>query len=139
MAEIDLNLLRVFDTLYEERNVTRAAARLFLTQSAVSHALARLRDVLGDPLFVRIPSGLQPTERAHQLAPRLQVALAEIRSVVAAPIFDPAKTIRSFTISAGSPFCMLFVPRLIALARKSAPSITLQIVNPNANLAQTLD
>src|SRR5712675_2132001 len=92
MMDIDLNLLRIFDILYDERNVTRAAARLFLTQSAVSHALARLREVLGDPLFMRIPSGLQPTERAHQLAPRLRVALAEIRSAVATPIFDPAKT-----------------------------------------------
>jgi hypothetical protein len=66
MMDIDLNLLRVFEILYDERNVTRAAARLFLTQSAVSHALARLRDVLGDPLFMRIPSGLQPTERDPQ-------------------------------------------------------------------------
>jgi DNA-binding transcriptional LysR family regulator len=139
MMDIDLNLLRIFDILYDERNVTRAAARLFLTQSAVSHALARLREVLGDPLFVRIPSGLLPTERAHQLAPRLRVALAEIRSVVATPIFDPAKTIQRFTISAGSYFCMLIVPSLIALARKSAPGITLQIVNTNANLVQTLD
>ena len=63
MMDIDLNLLNVFEIVYDERNVTRAAARLFLTQSAASHALARLRDVLGDPLFIRIPSGLQPTER----------------------------------------------------------------------------
>jgi len=77
MMDIDLNLLRIFDILYDERNVTRAAARLFLTQSAVSHALARLREVLGDLLLMRIPSGVQPTECAHQLAPRLRVALAE--------------------------------------------------------------
>jgi DNA-binding transcriptional LysR family regulator len=139
MMDIDLNLLRIFDILYDERNVTRAAARLSLTQSAVSHALARLREVLGDPLFVRIPSGLLPTERAHQLAPRLRVALAEIRSVVATPIFDPAKTIQRFTISAGSYFCMLFVPSLIALARKSAPGITLHVVNISADVAQALD
>src|SRR6266481_3852912 len=116
MMDIDLNLLRIFDILYDERNVTRAAARLFLTQSAVSHALARLREVLGDPLFIRIPSGLQPTERAHQLAPRLRAALADIRSVVvAAPTFDPAKTRQRFVISAGPYFCMLVVPNLIAL------------------------
>jgi DNA-binding transcriptional LysR family regulator len=137
--DIDLNLLRIFEILYDERNVTRAAARLFLTQSAVSHALARLRHVLADPLFLRIPSGLQPTERAHQLAPRLRVALAEIRSVVATPIFDPAKTRQRFTISAGHYFCTLIVPSLIALARKSAPGITLQIVNISANLAEALD
>jgi DNA-binding transcriptional LysR family regulator len=137
--DIDLNLLRIFDILYDERNVTRAAARLFLTQSAVSHALARLREVLGDPLFMRIPSGLQPTERAHQLAPRLRVALAEIRSAVATPIFDPARTRQRFLIAAGSYFCMLIVPSLIALSRKSAPGITLQIVNISADVAQALD
>jgi DNA-binding transcriptional LysR family regulator len=139
MINIDLDLLRVFDVLFDECNVTRAAARLFLSQSAVSHALARLRDVLGDPFFVRIPSGLQPTSRAHQLAPRLRVALAEIRNVVAIPLFDPAKIRQRFVISAGPYFCMLIVPNLIALARKSAPSITLQIVNTSADLAQALD
>jgi DNA-binding transcriptional LysR family regulator len=138
MVDIDFNLLRVFELLYEEGNVTRAAARLCLTQSAVSHALARLRIVLEDPLFVRIPSGLQPTERAHQLAPRLRVALAEIRSMVAAPVFDPATTSRRFTISAGSYFSTLIV-RLITLARRSAPGISLQIVNIGANLTQALD
>ncbi|MEH2563793.1 LysR family transcriptional regulator [Bradyrhizobium sp. AZCC 2289] len=139
MSDIDLNLLRIFDILYDERNVTRAAARLFLTQSAVSHALARLREVLGDSLFMRIPSGLQPTERAHQLAPRLRMALAEIRSAVTTPLFDPAKTRQRFVIAASSYFCTLIVPSLIALARKSAPGITLQIVNGSADVAQALD
>jgi DNA-binding transcriptional LysR family regulator len=139
MMDIDLNLLRIFDILYDERNVTRAAARLFLTQSAVSHALARLREVLGDPLFMRIPSGLQPTERAHQLAPRLRMALAEIRRAVATPMFDPANTRQRFVIAAGSYFCRLVVPSLVALARKSAPGIVLQIVNISADIAQALD
>jgi DNA-binding transcriptional LysR family regulator len=139
MMDIDLNLLKVFEIVYDERNVTRAAARLFLSQSAVSHALARLRDVLGDPLFIRIPSGLRPTERAHQLAPRLRVALAEIHSVVATPIFDPATTRQRFVIAAGSYFCALIVPSLIALACKSAPGITLQIVNVGTELAHALD
>jgi DNA-binding transcriptional LysR family regulator len=138
MVDIDLNLLRVFEILYEEGNVTRAAGRLHLTQSAVSHALARLRDMLGDPLFVRIPSGLQATERAHQLAPRLKAALSEIRGVVATPVFDPAATSRRFTISAGSYFCPVIV-RLIALARQSAPNVSLQIVDISADLAQALD
>jgi len=139
MMDIDLNLLRIFDILYDELNVTRAAARLFLTQSAVSHALARLRHVLDDPLFVRIPSGLQPTERAHRLAPRLRVALAEIHSMVANSTFDPAKTSRRFTISGGHYFCTVILPSLIALVRRSAPGITLQIVNISTDLAQALD
>src|ERR1700726_1289451 len=100
---IDLNLLRIFEILYDERHVTRAAARLFLTQSAVSHALGRLRVALDDPLFIRIPSGLQPTERAHQLAPRLRGALAEIRSAVATPMFDPTKTRQPFVLAAWPP------------------------------------
>ena len=135
MMDIDLNLLRIFDILYDERNVTRAAARLFLTQSAVSHALARLREVLGDPLFVRIPSGLRPTERAHRLAPRLRVALAEIRSMAANPTFDPAKTRQRFIISGAHNLRALIVPGLIALACRSAPGITLQIVNVSAEPA----
>ena len=139
MMDIDFNLLRIFEILYDERHVTRAAARLFLTQSAVSHALGRLRVALDDPLFIRIPSGLRPTERAHQLAPRLRAALAEIRSAVAAPRFDPANTSQRFVISAGPYFYTLVVPNLIALARKSAPGITLQIVNIRADVAQALD
>jgi DNA-binding transcriptional LysR family regulator len=139
MENIDLNLLRVFDILFEERNVTRASARLLLTQSAVSHALARLRDVLDDPLFVRIPSGLEPTERAHRLAPRLRVVLAEIRSLVATPIFDPAKTQQRFIISAGPYFCTLIVPTLIRLARECASGVSLQIVNVSTNLGQAIE
>jgi DNA-binding transcriptional LysR family regulator len=136
--DIDLNLLRVFELLYEEGNMTRAAARLCLTQSAVSHALARLRIELDDPLFLRIPSGLQPTERAHQLAPRLRTALAEIRNAVAAPVFDLATTSRRFTISASSYFCSL-TARVIKLAREKAPGVSLQIVNLGTNLTQAVD
>jgi regulatory helix-turn-helix LysR family protein len=133
MINIDLNLLQVFDVLYDECNVTRAAARLFLSQSAVSHALAPLRE--GDPLFVRIPSGLHPTSRAHQLAPRLRVALAEIRNVVAIPLFDPAKIRQRLVISAGSYFCTLVVPDLIALARKSARGRSAPIILSPNNLS----
>ena len=139
MSNIDLNLLHVFDLLYEEGNVTKAATRLHLTQSAVSHALARLRYMLVDPLFVRAPSGLQPTERAHQLAPRLRMALAEIRSAVAAPLFDPAKTSRRFTISAGGSYFSAVIARLIALVRRSAPDISLQIIHMGPNITQALD
>ena len=83
--------------------------------------------LLDDPFFVRIPSGLQPTNRATSLHHACGVALAEICSAVAIPMFDPAKTRQRFAISAGHYFCTLVVPSLIALARKSAPA--LQIVN----------
>jgi DNA-binding transcriptional LysR family regulator len=139
MTTHDLNLLQVFDLLYEEGNVTKAAARLRLSQSAVSHALARLRVMLGDPLFVRVSSGLQPTERAHQLAPRLRVALAEVRSAIEIPVFDPAKTARRFTVSGnGSYFCAV-TARLIALARATAPDVSFQAVNMGPLITQALD
>jgi len=138
MNDFDLNLLRVFDLLYEERSVTKAAARLRLTQSAVSHALARLRAILDDPLFVRVPTGLQPTERARQLAPRLRMALGDIRSAVAAPIFDAARSNRHFTISAG-PYFYGIVVSLMELLRRTAPDVTLQIVNTNPYVTQALD
>jgi DNA-binding transcriptional LysR family regulator len=139
MSTLDLNLLQVFELLYEEGNVTKAAVRLRLTQSAVSHALARLRVMLGDPLFVRISSGLQPTERAHQLAPRLRMALAEVRSAVEMPVFDPAKTARRFTVSGnGSYFCAV-IARLIALVRTKAPDVSLQAINMGPYTTQALD
>src|SRR5258708_22863692 len=104
MNNFDLRLLYVFEVLYEEKNVTRAAKRLHLTQSAISHALARLRAMLDDPLFVRGPSGLLPTDRAHHLAPRLRTALAEVRSLVTPYTFDPISSDRHFTISASGYF-----------------------------------
>ena len=81
----DLNLLLVFDALWTERNVTRAARRVGLTQPATSHALRRLREQLDDPLFLPTPGGLQPTSRALALAPALSEALALV------PVEDPAQ------------------------------------------------
>ncbi|MEA7264336.1 LysR family transcriptional regulator, partial [Salmonella enterica subsp. enterica serovar Montevideo] len=68
LNRLDLNLLRVFDAVMEERSVLRASQRICLSQSAVSHALSRLREVLGDELFIRTPSGMQPTARALAMA-----------------------------------------------------------------------
>jgi DNA-binding transcriptional LysR family regulator len=139
MATIDLNLLRVFNVLYEERSVTRAARRLGLTQSAVSHALGRLRIVLDDRLFVREPSGLQPTARAAQIAPRVRQGLADLQGALSLPLFDPVTSERLFNLSAGSYFCTLLVPDLIARARAAAPRLRFQIWNPAADLLERLD
>ena len=96
MVEVDLNLLRVFDTLYELRSVTRAASRLGLTQSAVSHALGRLRRAIDDPLFVRAPGGLQPTARAVEMAPGVREGLVQLRGALSPTLFDPASAVRRF-------------------------------------------
>jgi DNA-binding transcriptional LysR family regulator len=139
MIEIDLNLLRVFDTLVEVRSVTRAAGRLGLTQSAVSHALARLRSALDDPLFVRAPGGLQPTARALEIAPGVREGLAQLRGALSPTEFIPGTAQRRFTIAAGSYFCTLLVPELIARVRAVAPEVTLRIVSPGPELLSELD
>jgi len=139
MSEPDLNLLRIFDLLFEERSVTRVAQRASLTQSAISHALRRLRQSVGDPLFTRQPGGLQPTARAEELAPKIREILVQIRGALAPPLFDASTSDRRFTIAAGSYFCRLIVPRLIGLARQRAPGVTLRIVNIDQALVDELD
>ncbi len=139
MSPPDLNLLRLFDMLYEERSVTRSAARLNLTQSAVSHALKRLRDTFGDALFTRGPGGLLPTARAIELAPRIHDILVTIRDAFADPTFDPRTSDRRFTIAAGQYFSRLIFPRLVATARTAAPGVSFALVNIDQALADDLD
>ncbi|MGE5723033.1 MAG: LysR family transcriptional regulator [Sphingomonadales bacterium] len=139
MPELDLNLLRVFDTLIELRSVTRAAGRLGLTQSAVSHALGRLRQTIGDPLFVRGSGGLQPTARASEIAPGIREGLLQLRGALSPLLFDPAAAHRRFTISAGPYVCALLVPDLLARTRAVAPGVSFAIVGPGPELVAALD
>src|SRR5262245_65279973 len=99
IRKIDLNLLVVLDALLDEHNVTRAAARLGYTQPTISGMLARLRDLFGDPLFVRAQRGLLPTPRAQALVVPLKQLLADSRRLVARDAFDPASAEVTFTIS----------------------------------------
>jgi DNA-binding transcriptional LysR family regulator len=135
----DLNLLSVFDLLFEERSVSRVAKRLNITQSAVSHSLARLRTMIGDPLFTRGAGGLHPTARAEALAPQLREAFVRVRMALNPPQFDPGKSGRNFTIAAGSYICRLIGPRLVALAYDIAPGVSLRIVNVDQALLDALD
>ena len=139
MQDLDLNLLRVFDTLIELRSVTRAAERLSLTQSAVSHALGRLRRALDDPLFLRSANGLQPTARAAEIAPKVREGLRQLRGALASPLFAPASATRRFTIAAGTYFCTLLVPMLVERLRCEAPGVTLHIVPITETLVSALD
>ena len=139
MPNADLNLLHVFDTLIELRSVTRAAERLGLTQSAVSHALRRLRSALDDPLFLRSASGLQPTKRAEEIAPGIREGLRQLRGALAAPMFDPAHAARRFTIAAGAYFCNLLIPTLVERLRREAPGVTLHIVPITETLVTSFD
>jgi DNA-binding transcriptional LysR family regulator len=124
--------------LYEERSAVRAGDRLGVTQSAVSHALGRLREHFGDPLFVRSPSGLKPTPRAANLAPVLDELFARLHEALAPVEFDPATTRREFTIAAPLYLCDLLMPLVIARARREAPHARFRIWNTR-NVAQLLD
>jgi DNA-binding transcriptional LysR family regulator len=139
MFNLDLNLLNLFDTLYELRSVTKAAARLNLTQSAISHALRRLREAMGDPLFVRAAGGLQPTARAVEMAPGIRAGLAQLRGAMAPTDFTPATSTRRFTIAAGSYFCALLMPELVARSRTMAPGVSIRAVPVDTRLLADLD
>jgi DNA-binding transcriptional LysR family regulator len=125
---IDLNLLVAFDALMAERSVTRAGARLGRTQPAMSAALARLRALLKDELFVRGPEGLQPTPRALDLAGPIGQALAEIqRTLDFTQSFEPASSPASFTLGLPDHPAFLLLPRLVGALRQAAPLASLRI------------
>jgi DNA-binding transcriptional LysR family regulator len=136
---LDLNLLRVFDALLDERSVTRAGDRLGLSQSAVSHALGRLRLTLDDELFTRRSAGMEPTPRALEIGPALHTALLQMQAALAPAGFDPASTERRFGLAAGPYGCAILIPALVRILREKAPGSTLQIAPYGASAAEDLD
>ena len=134
----DLNLLRVFHALLEERSVTRAGRRLGLSQSAVSHALNRLRYGLHDDLFVRGPDGMRPTPRAQEIAPRLNEGLRHLQLALAPSQFDPLDTRRRFVIAAGAYTSAVLMPQVIASIRLAAPSAEISLQQDGASLGEDL-
>jgi DNA-binding transcriptional LysR family regulator len=134
VARTDLNLLLVLDVLLEERNVTRAAKRLGRTQSATSHALARLRDQLGDPLLVRVGSEMRPTPKAQRLAGEVSRILRTIGRVLTEEVtFDPATTSRMFTI-AGPDFLAAVLPSLLGRMASETPNAGVELVPPSPGM-----
>jgi DNA-binding transcriptional LysR family regulator len=129
ISNLDLNLLRVFDALLQEESVSRAGVRLGLSQSAVSHALGRLRQALGDELFRRGPAGMQPTARALEIGPAVHAALAQIQAALAPQKFDPAAAERRFTLIASPYVSAVLVPELIARLRERAPRAGLRVTS----------
>src|ERR1700752_248589 len=128
LSRIDLNLLVLFHVVYEERNVTRAAERLSLTPSAVSHGLGRLRRLLNDPLFLKTPKGVVPTDRAMQLAAPGAGVLARARNVIStAPPFDPVTSTRRFTIGAPDGASAVFLSPLLGEVHRAAPRIDIAV------------
>jgi len=133
---IDLNLLVVLDAIYRFRNLTAAGRTLGLSQSAMSHALDRLRTAFKDPLFVRLPRGLQPTPFAIELAPALMEGLGAIRGSLERRTFDPVTSSRIFNIGMGEISEGYQLPQLLQELRASAPQVglhTMQVPGPHLN------
>ena len=129
LREIDLNLLVLFDALLRERRVSRVAEALAISQPAVSNALARLRRLLDDPLFVRTPSGMEPTPLARQLAAPVAEALATLHGALnQRAAFGPHDSARVFCIGMSDIGEIYFLPRLIAALAEAAPGVTLSTV-----------
>lgn len=130
LSRVELNLLVLFRVVLEERHVARAAARLNLTPSAVSHALGRLRLVLNDPLFLRTPKGVVPTERALELDHPIAEIIARVEQLVglAAP-FDPAKSHRRFTIGAPDAVLASTTGQLLGSIASRAPHIDIGLIH----------
>jgi len=130
ISAVDLNLLVVLDAVLTERSATRAAKRLGVTQSAVSNALARLRDLFGDPLVVRHGRGLTPTPRAEALAPQVAHWVREVGTLLGeAPPFDAATSRREFTLACADYYGMVVLPPLMEALCKRAPHARLRIVS----------
>lgn len=117
-----------FDLLMEEKNVSRAAERMFVTQSAMSHTLQRLRQQLDDPLLVKTPAGMKPTDRALSLVDPVKAVLRDIKRLIRAPEeFDPAQSRRRFVIAATDYMDLLVLPPLVERITLGAPGIDIHV------------
>lgn len=129
-ATFDLNLLRVLDAIFREGSTVKAAARLGLSQSAVSGSLARLRHALGDPLFVRQGNRLVATDYAAGLKEPVREELDRIAAIFSPPArFDPETAVGTFRIAASDFFAEMLMPSLAELLHQKAPGILAQLVD----------
>ena len=125
---LDLNLLRVFDEVMAERNLTRAAHNLAMTQPAVSNALRRLRDAMGDELVRRSGYGVEPTPVALALWPSVRDALALLRESLAPGTFDPATAHNAFVLAMADATAAKIIPGLVRICEQEAPGVSLRIL-----------
>jgi len=124
----DLNLFRVFDVVMTERNVTRAAERLAMTQPAVSNALRRLRDSTREELFVPTSTGVVPTPHAQVLWPAVRAALARLQEAVAHADFDASRDERQFTLAMADATAALFLPTLTEVLEREQAQVDLCMI-----------
>ncbi len=125
---LDLNLLRVFDEVMAERSLTKAAKNLSLTQPAVSNAMRRLRDTLGDDLVRRSGQGLEPTPRANALWPAVREALRQLQETLVPNPFDPATSTATFVLAMADATASELIPGLLNLVEREAPGVSIRVV-----------
>lgn len=125
---LDLNLLRVFDEVMTERSLTRAAHKLSLTQPAVSNALRRLRQALGDDLLRRSGQGLEPTPRAVALWPAVQESLRRLQETLAPGVFVPGEASTTFVLAMADATAAELIPGLVAVMDRDAPGVSIRVV-----------
>lgn len=132
LSRIDLNLLVYLDVLLREKNVTRAAEQLGITQPALSNGLRRLRELFHDPLLVRTSAGMTPTERAAELQPMVRQILSAIeQTVMPTSEFEPEKSQRTFRIMASDYAESTLLAPLVASLHVEAPQICLDVLTPS--------
>ncbi|MGY4310961.1 LysR family transcriptional regulator [Bradyrhizobium sp. JR3.5] len=140
LNRFDLNLLRVFDAVMEERSVLRASQRMCVSPTAVSHALARMRELLDDELFIRTTAGMQPTARSVVMAPLIRQAWKSLEAAIDPPKFEPGSSTRRFTIAVSDFGAMVMLPYLLTVLRREAPLVNL-VIRPDSwiDLAEEID
>ena len=136
--DLDGHALRLLLTVHEEGSITRAAQRLGLTQSAVSHGLDRLRAIVGDPLFVKSGRGIVATDQAGQLARRARTLLEDLRAFSLAAGFEPARLATQFTVAANDLQRDLLLPAWLRRLRAEAPQVSLRVIPSGAPGAELL-
>lgn len=132
LKNADLNLLVIFEAIYATGNISRAAERLGMSQPAVSNALARLRELVDDPLFVRAPGGVRPTGKTREMIQPVREALALIeRNLGQTPNIDLATYKRLFRIIIVDPLEPIMMPTIIGTIAEQAPGINIECVQPH--------
>jgi DNA-binding transcriptional LysR family regulator len=136
ITNFDLNLLRVFDAMMAERNVTRAAHKVNLSQPAASHALARLRSEIGDPLFVRAGREMVPTPKASALGPAVHDLLDKLGAMLGHTAFDPCVSTATFRLGMIDFVEFLLAPIFSQLICKEGPNTRFVVINPDPTTVQ---
>ena len=136
LQTLDLNLLKAFSVLMEERNVSKAAEHLAITRPAMSGVLARLRDSFDDPLFVRVQRGVVPTNRALELAPQVKKVLNEVEQLLQPPQFDPTKAELTVRIACTDYAMRAVIVPFLRLLKIQAPKIKVAVLAINESIVQ---